>query len=78
MNNEDTERLAAIGLAVIQHIHGADNERAVKQATPERVVDWVARMQEEKRSLEMCSALRIGRLAQALAIEVKRDITEGR
>lgn len=58
--------MAAIGRAVVVHLMGADNEIAARQATPERVTEWIRRIEAEKRALECCDALRAGRYLLAL------------
>jgi hypothetical protein len=62
----DDERFAAIGRAVVRYCMG-DNPQAEREATPDRVVEFLRRRDEELRSLQTCDALRVGRHAIALA-----------
>lgn len=67
----DDERMAEIGRAVVQHCMG-DNEAAMRQATPERVVAWLKQQQEELFSLQVCHEIQVGRAALLLVDCVKR------
>jgi hypothetical protein len=57
---EDQERMAKIGLAVVEHFHPSSTN-ARNQATPELVVDRISRLEKELRYLQESDALRIGR-----------------
>lgn len=64
--DQEKERLAQIGRAVVFYLKGEDDRRALQQATPDNVVEHIGRMAAELRSLENCQALRVGRRALAL------------
>lgn len=61
----DDARLATIGRAVVEFLM-PNNPAALRQATPENVVEHLRRQQEELRSLQTCDALRVGRLVLTL------------
>jgi hypothetical protein len=55
----DDVRMAAIGRAVVEYLM-PDNPRALRQATPEAVVDNLKRDRLELTTLQTCDALRVG------------------
>ena len=63
---------ATIGRAVVVHLVGEDDDRAIRTATPELVVGRLARERDERRSLESSHALRIGRLVLDLLGAIDR------
>ncbi len=64
------EREGEIGRMVVAWCHPGD-ERALREATPVRVIDHLNRMRDELHSLRNSQALRVGRLA----IELLRAAT---
>lgn len=67
----DTERMAAIGRAVVEHLMPA-NPRAMREAAPEGVVSMLRRQRDELHSLQTSSALRIGRAVIDVAGELRQ------
>ncbi len=61
----EDERMAAIGRAVVEHLHPG-NERAAREATPALVVGRLERDDALRHSLGTCDALKIGRLVLML------------
>ena len=65
-------RMAAIGREVIAHLMG-DNPRAYREATPELVVAYLQRREDERRAAINSTAMGIGEKALALMAELRRS-----
>lgn len=70
----DEARFAAIGRAVVEYCMGKDNVLAARQATPEGVVAFLKRRDDERHSMETSTALRVGRLMCNAAAILKQEI----
>ena len=70
MNEDEAERMAQIGRAVVAWCMG-DDPRANREATPERTTAYLQRMKDELHSLQTCKALRVGRLVLTLDGELR-------